>query len=156
MYQATADRPAPMSSSRMPTNRSYKRMNSSRVQSEQLAKLERDDVRPRPAEPGPQPSPAQSSATPPPATPSLPAKRALAVHVGLMLAAGIVVVALVWQSSYGGGVRPPQQLASNAIIVAGKSALPVQPAPSTVLVAAAETAPAQTAPRKQPRRRQHG
>ena len=80
--------------------------------SEQLAKLERDDVRPPPAEPGPQPPPSQSSATPPPATPSPPAKPALAVPVGLMLAAGIVVVALVWQSSYGGGVRPPPQLAS--------------------------------------------
>src|ERR1041385_466317 len=100
--------------------------------SEQLAKLERDDVRPRPAEPGPQPSTAQSSATPPPATPSLPAKRALAVHVGLMLAAGIVVVALVLQSSYGGGVRPSPQLASAPSLPPENPPLPVQPAPSTV------------------------
>jgi hypothetical protein len=109
--------------------------------SEQLAKLERDDVRPPPAEPSPPPQPAQSSATPPPATPSPPAKPALAVPVGLMLAAGIVVVALVWQSSYGGGVRPSPQLASApSLPPANPSA---QPIPSTVQLASVEAVPPQ-------------
>jgi hypothetical protein len=116
--------------------------------SEQLAKLERDDVRPPPAEPSPQPQPAQSSATPPPATPSPPAKPALAVPVGLMLAAGIVVVALVWQSSYGGGVRPSPQLASApSLPPANPSA---QPIPSTVQLASVEAVPPQVAPPPSP------
>jgi len=116
--------------------------------SEQLAKLERDDVRPPPAEPSPQPQPAQSSATPPPATPSPPAKPALAVPVGLMLAAGIVVVALVWQSSYGGGVRPSPQLASApSLPPANPSA---QPIPSTVQLASVEAVPPQVAPSPAP------
>ena len=80
--------------------------------SEQLAKLERDDVRPPPAEPGPQPPPSQSSATPT-ARDTVPARKAGARGSrGPVLAAGIAVVALVWQSSYGGGVRPSPQLAS--------------------------------------------
>ncbi len=117
--------------------------------SEQLAKLERNDARPPPADPvpqplpAPQPSPAQSSATPPPATPSLPAKRALAVHVGLMLAAGIVVVALVWQSSYGGGVRPSPQLASAPSLPPENP--PAQPSPSAVQLASVEAVPPQVA-----------
>jgi hypothetical protein len=116
--------------------------------SEQLAKLERDDVRPPPAEPSPPPQPAQSSATPPPATPSPPAKPALAVPVGLMLAAGIVVVALVWQSSNGGGVRPSPQLASApSLPPANPSA---QPIPSTVQLASVEAVPPQVAPPPSP------
>ena len=116
--------------------------------SEQLAKLERDDVRPPPAEPSPPPQPAQSSATPPPATPSPPAKPALAVPVGLMLAAGIVVAALVWQSSYGGGVRPSPQLASApSLPPANPSA---QPIPSTVQLASVEAVPPQVAPPPSP------
>jgi hypothetical protein len=116
--------------------------------SEQLAKLERDDVRPPPAEPSPQPQPAQSSARPPPATPSPPAKPALAVPVGLMLAAGIVVAALVWQSSYGGGVRPSPQLASApSLPLANPSA---QPIPSTVQLASVEAVPPQVAPPPSP------
>jgi hypothetical protein len=116
--------------------------------SEQLAKLERDDVRPPPAEPGPQPPPSQSSATPPPETPSPPAKPALAVPVGLMLAAGIVVVALVWQSSYGGGVRPSPQLASAPSLPPENSS--AQPIPSTVQLASVKAVPPQVAPAPSP------
>jgi hypothetical protein len=115
--------------------------------SEQLAKLERDELRPPPAERGPQPPPAQSATTPP-ATPSLPAKRALAVHVGLILAAGIVVVALVWQSSYGGGVRPPPQIAS--VPSSRPENPPAQSTPSTVQLASVEAVPPQVAPPPSP------
>src|SRR5882757_8345504 len=59
--------------------------------SEQVAKMERDAARPPSAGPDPQ------------SPPRRPALRAL---VGLPLAACIVVAALVWQSSYGGGAKP--------------------------------------------------
>ena len=110
--------------------------------SERLAKMERDAAPPPSAEPGPQ------------SPPGRPAPRAL---VGLALAACIVVAALVWQSSYGGGARLvvarwAPQLASTPSLPPENPPLPAQPALSTVQVAAAEAAPpqatllAQTAP----------
>jgi septal ring factor EnvC (AmiA/AmiB activator) len=104
--------------------------------SEQVAKMERDAARPPSARPGPQ-SPS-----------GRPALRAL---VGLSLAAGIVVAALVWQSSYGGRARLvvarwAPQLVSTASLPPENAPLPAQPAPSIVQVAAAETAPPQATP----------
>jgi hypothetical protein len=104
--------------------------------SEQLAKMERDAARPPSAGPGPQ------------SPPGRPALRAL---VGLSLAAGIVVAALVLQSSYGGRARLvvarwAPQLVSTASLPPEDAPLPAQPAPSIVQVAAAETAPPQATP----------
>src|SRR5260370_7849489 len=59
--------------------------------SEQLAKMERDDARPPSAGPGPQ---------------SPPRRPPLWALVALPLAACIVVSPPVFQSSYGGGVKP--------------------------------------------------
>ena len=76
--------------------------------SEQLAKMERDDVRPPSAGPGPQPPGLTIISHADPARDTVPASRKAGAPdpVGLMLAAGIVVVALlVLQSSYGGGPR---------------------------------------------------
>lgn len=58
--------------------------------SEQVAKMERDDARPPPAEPSPQ---------------SPPRKPAFRPLIGLLLAACIVVATLVLQSSYGAGAK---------------------------------------------------
>jgi hypothetical protein len=65
-----------------------------------------------------------------------------------MLAAGIVVVALVWQSSYGGGVRPPPQLASAPSLPPENPS--AQPTPSTVQLASVEAVPPQVAPSSAP------
>jgi hypothetical protein len=102
--------------------------------SEQVAKMERDAARPPSAGPGRQ------------SPPGRPALRAL---VGLLLAACIVVAALVLQSSYGAGTklavaRWAPQLVST--LPPENPPLPMQPALSTVQVAAAETAPPQTTP----------
>ena len=107
--------------------------------SEQVARMEREAAHPRPAEPGPQ------------SPPRRPALRAL---VGLPLAAGIVVAALVLQSSYGGGAklvvaRWAPQLVSTPSLPPENPPLPAQPAPSTVQVAAAEAAPPQATPSAQ-------
>src|SRR5258708_34527726 len=104
--------------------------------SEQLEKMERDAARPPSAGPGPQS---------PPRTPAL---RAL---VGLPLAACIVVAALVWQWSYGGGAklvvaRWAPQLVSTPSLPPENAPLPAQPAPAIVQVAAAEAAPPQATP----------
>jgi len=101
--------------------------------SDQLAKMERDAAQPPSAELGPQ------------SPPRRPAPRAL---VGLALAACIVVAALVWQSSYGGGARLvvarwAPQLVSTPSSPPENAPLPAQPAPSIVQVAAAEAAPPQ-------------
>ena len=101
--------------------------------SDQLAKMERDAAPPPSAEPGPQ------------SPPGRPAPRAL---VGLALAACIVVAALVWQSSYGGGARLvvarwAPQLVATPSLPPENAPLPAQPAPSIVQVAAAEAAPPQ-------------
>jgi hypothetical protein len=101
--------------------------------SDQLAKMERDAAPPPSAEPGPQ------------SPPGRPAPRAL---VGLALAACIVVAALVWQSSYGGGARLvvarwAPQLVSTPSLPPENAPLPAQPAPSIVQVAAAEAEPPQ-------------
>jgi hypothetical protein len=101
--------------------------------SDQLAKMERDAARPPSAEPGPQ------------SPPRRPAPRAL---VGLALVACIVVAALVWQSSHGGGAklvvaRWAPQLVSTPSSPPENAPLPAPPAPSVVQVAAAEAAPPQ-------------
>ena len=101
--------------------------------SDQLAKMERDAARPPSAEPDPQ------------SPPRRPALRAL---VGLALVACIVVAALVWQSSYGGGARLvvarwAPQLVSTPSLPPENAPLPAQPAPSIVQAAAAEAAPPQ-------------
>lgn len=104
--------------------------------SEQVAKMERGAAQPSPAGPGPQ------------SRPGRPALRAL---VGLSLAAGIVVAALVLQSSYGGGAklavaRWAPQFVSTPSLPPENPPLPAQPAPSIVNVAAAEPAPPQATP----------
>ena len=104
--------------------------------SEQVAKMERDAARPRPSSAGP-------------GRQSPPGRPALRTLVGLLLAACIVVAALVLQSSYGAGTklavaRWAPQLVST--LPPENPPLPVQPALSTVQVAAAETAPPQATP----------
>ncbi len=114
--------------------------------------MTRARLRPRP---GPQPPPAQSSATPPPATPSPPAKPALAVPVGLCWRRASLSLALVLQSSYGGGAPPFAAARFNAIIAAGKSAVPAQPAPSTVQWPRLRLCRRKQRHRQHHRRRQH-
>jgi hypothetical protein len=101
--------------------------------SEQVAKMERDAAPPPSAGPGPQ---------------SPPRRPALWALVGLPLAACIVVAALVWQSSYGGGAklvvaRWAPQLVSTPSLPPENAPLPAPPAPSVVQAAAAEAAPPQ-------------
>ena len=109
---------------------------------EQLAKMDRDAPRPPSAGPRPQ---------------SPPRRPARGAFVGLPLAACIVVAGLVLYSSYGSGAkllvaRWAPQLALTPSLPPENPPLPVQPALSTVQVAAAEAAPpqatllAQTAP----------
>ena len=103
---------------------------------EQVAKMERDAAGPPSSGPDPQ---------------SPPRRPALAVVVGLPLAACIVVAALVLQSSYGGGAklvvaRWAPQFASTPSLPPENPPFPAQPAPSIVQVAAAEAASPQTAP----------
>jgi hypothetical protein len=105
--------------------------------SEQVAKMEHDAARP--------PSAAPPSAGPRPQSP--PGRPALRALVGLVLAACIVVVTLVLQSSYGAGAklviaRWAPQLVST--LPTENPPVPAQPAPSTVQVAAAEATPPQT------------
>ena len=111
--------------------------------SDQLAKMERDAARPPSAEPDPQ------------SPPRRPAPRAL---VGLALVACVVVAALVWQSSYGGGARLvvarwAPQLVSSPSLPPENAPLPAQPAPSIVQAAAAEAAPPQARAWLRPRRK---
>jgi hypothetical protein len=124
--------------------------------SAEVAKMEHEAAHPRSVEPAPQPPP---SAAPPSAGlpsagpgPQAPAGRpALRALVGLLLAAGIVIAALVLQSSYGSGAklavaRWAQQLVSTPPVPPENPPLPAQPAPPTVKVAAAEAAPPQATP----------
>jgi len=103
---------------------------------EQLAKMEHDSVRRPSAGPSPQ----------------SPLRRAgLAALVGLPLAACIVVIALVLQSSYGGGAklvvaRSAPQPVSTPSLLPENPPFPVQPALSKVQVAAAETTRPQATP----------
>jgi len=102
---------------------------------EQLAKMGLDAARPPSAGPDP------------PSPPGRPARRAL---VGLLLLACIVVAALFWQSSYGGRAklivaRSAAQFVSSSSLRPVDPSL-VQPAPSTVQMAAAEAAPPQATP----------
>jgi uncharacterized membrane protein YccC len=119
--------------------------------SAEVAKMEHEAARPRSAEPGPQ-SPPSAGTGSAGLGPQAPARRpALRALVGLLLAAGIVVAALVLQSSYGGGAklvvaRWVPQLVSTPSLPPENAPLPAQPAPSTVGVAAAETAPPQAMP----------
>jgi hypothetical protein len=99
--------------------------------SEQLAKMERDAVRPPSSGPDPQ---------------SPPRKSTLPVLVGLPLAACIVVAALAFQASYGGGTkldvsRWAPRLVSTPSLPPENAPPPAQPAPSLVQVAAAGAAP---------------
>jgi uncharacterized membrane protein YccC len=105
---------------------------------EQLAKMERDDAHPPSQGPGRQGLGTQ---------PSPSGRPALQTSLGLLLAAGIIVAALVWQSSYGRGPTPvAPQLASTPSLPPEDPPSPAQPAPPAVQVAAAEAAPAQAAP----------
>jgi hypothetical protein len=103
---------------------------------EQLAKMGLDAARPPPALSDPQPPPGR------------PARRALVV--GLLLLACIVVAALFWHSSYSGGAKlivarwTPQFVSSSPLRPEEPS--PVQRAPSTVQMAAAEAASPQATP----------
>ena len=102
--------------------------------SDQLAKMERDAARPPPAEPE-----------------SPPRRPALRILVGMPLAACIVVATLVMVSSNGGGAklvlsRWAPQLVSTLSLAPGNAALPAQPAPPIVQVAAAEETPPQATP----------
>ena len=104
--------------------------------SEQVAKMERGAARPPSAGPGPQ------------SPPRRPALRAL---VGLPLAAGIIVAALVLQSSYGDGAklvvaRWAPQLVSTPSLPPENPPLPAQSAPSPM---------EWPLPSKWPRRRPH-
>jgi hypothetical protein len=107
--------------------------------SEQVAKMEHDAARP--------PSAAPPSAGPRPQSP--PGRPALRALVGLVLAACIVVVTLVLQSSYGAGAKlviarwAPQFVST---LPTENPPGPAQPAPSTVQVAAAEATPPQATP----------
>ena len=99
--------------------------------SEQVAKMERGAAQPHSAEPGPQ------------SPPGRPARRAL---VGLPLAAGIVVAALILQSSYGDGAklvvaRWAPQLVSTPSLPSENPPPPAQSVEPPIEVAAAEAAP---------------
>jgi len=104
--------------------------------SERLAKMERDAARPPAAGPRRQSPP----------TPSSPGRPLLRTLAALPLAAGIIVGALVLQSSYGDGAklvvaRSAPELVSAPALPPEAPSLPAQPAPATVQVAAAEPAP---------------
>ena len=103
---------------------------------EQLAKMERDSTRPPSAGPGPQ-SPLR--------------RPGLRAFVGLPLAACIIVVALVSQSTYGGGAklvvaRSAPRLVSTPSLLPEDPPFPAQPAPSTGQVVSAEATRPQAAP----------
>ena len=82
--------------------------------------------------------------------PSLGA-RAVRGFTGLMLAAGVCVAAIVWQSSYGDAVKQivarwaPQFIATTSLPLENPG-LPAQPSPLAVQAVAAETAAPQPAP----------
>lgn len=81
---------------------------------------------------------------------SAPGRPALRALVGLPLAAFVVVAAIAFQSSYGGGTKPviasSPQLGSTPSSPPENPSSPAQPALSIVQVAAAETAPPQPTP----------
>ena len=81
---------------------------------------------------------------------SAPGRPALRALIGLPLAACVVVAAIAFQSSYGGGTKPviasSPQLASTPSSPPENQSSPTQPALSIVQVAAAETAPPQATP----------
>jgi hypothetical protein len=104
--------------------------------SEQLAKIERDAAPPASAVPGQR---------------LLRGRPARQVLVGLSLAACFIVVALVWQSFYGGGTKlvvalSSPEAVSTPALPPENTPLPEQPAASSVQLAAAETAPPQATP----------
>jgi hypothetical protein len=134
--------------------------------SEEVAKMEREAA--HSSEPGPQPRSAETPPqSPPPAGPPSAGRSAgpgpqapartrpsLGLLVGLPLAAGIVVAALVLQSSYGSGAKQAvarwaPQLVSTPSSPPENPPLAAQPAPPTVKVAAAEAAPPQATPAAQ-------
>jgi hypothetical protein len=102
--------------------------------SEQVARMERNAGRARSAGVG---------------LNSPPGRRPSGALVGLTLAACVVVAALVWQSSFGGGAKPvaapsPPQLVSVPSLPPENPPLPAQAAPPpAVQAAAAEAAPVQ-------------
>jgi hypothetical protein len=77
--------------------------------------------------------------------------RAVRGFTGLMLAAGVCVAAIVWQSSYGDAVKQivarwaPQFIATTSLPLENPG-LPAQPSPLAVQAVAAETAAPQPAP----------
>ncbi|MCA6118349.1 hypothetical protein J6524_26245 [Bradyrhizobium sp. WSM 1738] len=99
---------------------------------EQVAKMERDDAHPPSARSAPQ------------SDPQSPRKLAFRTLAALPLAACIIVVALVLQSSYGDGAkRGAPQLASTQSAPPENPSSPAEPTPSTVQVAGAAPAPPQ-------------
>jgi hypothetical protein len=80
-------------------------------------------------------------------------RRALRGFTGLLLAAGIGVAAIAWQSSYGEAAKQviarwaPQLVAASSQPLQNPE-LPVQPSPPAIQVTAAEAAPQQPAPQQ--------
>ena len=116
--------------------------------SEQVARMERNAAR----------APSTGAGLRPPA-----GRRPLGALIGLPLAGCIVVAALVWQSSVGGGAKPvvepvaapsPPQLVSSSIIAAGKSAACCRARATCRSTGRSGAGPGAERPRPRPHRKQ--